>query len=234
MSKIKNYPLASAARRIGSGLCDYIFIILINVGITIGLTFFTLDASLTKVLPDKAWLFSLMFVTSNIIFVFIWWIYFVQMSIWTKGRTLFYKIFKLRMYYEDKEKIYRRIFAHEFMSISGICFANILISLVSFSFDDPLLFITNTFSMNSIKGVGNGIEIASSVMITVYVLSCFPLIGVVVNTAMNSNTTTLLDENNKIYVIHLLTNNKVTDKIEKNKIHTLPGDIDLEELEKIV
>lgn len=234
MSKIKNYPLASAARRITSRLCDYIFIILINVGLTIGLTFFTIDSSFTKILPDKAWLFSLMLFVSNIVFIFIRWFYFVQISIWTKGRTLFYKIFKLRIYYDDKEKIYRRIFIHEFMSISGVCFSNILISLISFSFDDPLLFITNTFSMNSLKGVGSGIEIASSVMITVYVLSCFPLIGVVVNTGMNSRTTTLLDENNKIYVIHLLANNKIVDKIEKKKVHTLPGDIDLEELEKIV
>lgn len=233
MSKIKNYPLASSARRITSRFLDYMLIIIINVGLTIALTFFTLDTSFTKIMPDKTWLFSLMLLISNIIFIFIWWFYFVQITLWTNGRTLFYKMFKLRMYYENKEKIYRRIFNHEFMAISGVCFSNIIVSLISFAFDDPLLFIVNTFSMNSLKGVGSGIQIASSVMITVYVLSCFPLIGVIANTAMNSNTTSLLDENNKIYIVYLVPNKKIEIK-NKEKIYSLPGDIDSEELEKLI
>ncbi|MGL4948526.1 MAG: RDD family protein [Mycoplasma sp.] len=236
MSKTKTMPLANSGRKISARICDYLVYLVITILLSFLCTFWVFDSTFTYI-EKEPYLFSLMLSISMIAGILFWYLHFIIVPLFWKGQTLFMKAFKIRIYYDKDEivgKAHNNIFKYQIIPLIGIFFASLLTAFTSFAFDDPLNFLKSIITLNNVKGTSEGISTAASVMIAMYVIFSFPIIGIVINEVSNKNHQTWIESRCELYIIDLKEfKEEIKVKNEIKKDVKLPGVIDMEELESI-
>lgn len=231
MSKTTNYPLASAGRRIGMRICDYLVVITLFILITLSLTWFCFDSSLTTIKPGQHTLLSGMLLLSHTINLIVWWSYYVLSPRLFHGFSLFGFVFKLKIVWQKTDHLLFRLFKFQGFDVIFLFAIMIIFYATTFAFDNPVLFIQNTFTLNGMTQASSDMKMVSSIFITLYILSVFPILGVFVNTLMNSHQANFIDDWCELYLAHLKTETKKS--IPSTPTAVLPGVIDLDELERL-
>lgn len=230
-SNKSTFYLASASKRIFIKLLEYLILTGINILISFIFTFKTINWSNSELIGDS-WIFSLAISFSFIANFLIWFGYFCLIPYFFKGYTLFYKIFKLKLHSSKEKWKLINLFKREMFIWVPIFLVGWIMTLVSFAFNDPILFFSQIISFNQLNS-STAIKVTGAIFCFLYIICSLPTLGIIINTISNSNDQTIIDNYSKIYVIDLST--RVEQKIKeiKNKKNDLPGLIDEIELEKI-
>ncbi len=232
-SNKSTFYLASASKRIFVKLLEYLILTGINILISFLFTFKTINWSNSELIGDS-WVFSLAISFSFVANFLIWFSYFCLIPYFFKGYTLFYKIFKLKLHASSKEKWKLiNLFKREIFIWVPIFLVGWIMTLVSFAFNDPILFFSQIISFNQLNNSSTAIKVTSAIFCFLYIICSLPTLGIIINTISNSNDLTIIDNYSKISVIDLSSKVEQKTKEIKNKKSDLPGIIDEIELEKI-
>lgn len=122
---------------------------------------------------------------------------------------------------------------YQSIPVGAVYLNTLLIILVSFAFENPVNFISSIFTLNNTNGADTWVKMAAGILLACAVIFSFPTLGILVNIALNSNTTSILDETYNFFVIIADQPINKTKTASKVKQTDLPGLIDIEELEQL-
>lgn len=233
-TKTKDYPVASIGKRIITNLINYGLLCAIGILSNFLILFFPFDwDAVNQAKPYNNLLFSGLFTVCCVLNFLVWFLLFILIPYWSGGKTFASCMTKCKLYCEQESKRFKSIFDHQGVFMLPLFFVMLFTSCISFAFNYPAQFINSVFTFNPKEAhTGSAGEVASGIMLTLLILSCIILCGNVVNVCINRNTSSLLDDQFKVYLIDY---SEDTIKVEKVKVdnNDLPGKIDIEELEKL-
>ncbi len=231
----KDYPVATIGKRIGINIANYLLLGILGMLVNFLILYFPFDWNVItndSELPYNNILFSGLFTLCMVINGLLWFLLFILVPYWADGKTFGSCMTKCKLYCEEESHRFKSIMDHQGVFILPILFTMFLSSLVSFAFKDPAQFISSIFGFNPGGVSGTAEQAASGVMFVLFIISCIILCGNIINVCLNRNTSSLLDDQFKVYLIDYSEDTAKPSIIKKDK-HDLPGKIDMEELDKL-
>lgn len=223
------YNLATATRRIGARILDFIFVSIISIAIVLALVLWIV----INKNDYNATLFTGMLTLSIILSFILWFGYFIIIPFFFKGYTLFKKALKIKTHeLIDSKKFFLHLIKKELFIWIPFYLILFIFSLVLFKYQDPMNIINSLILFQLKKPSNNEQTILLTIFQFLFILSFVPVFIISIHIMFNSKKRALHDFYSDTCVVYTV---PVIDEpiksFNKKKINVnLPGIIDENEL----